>query len=168
MEATVMLAAFGMLVGCSGSDEKKAYDVPTALCGVSLDPDLISPFLPSGKEVRVRGTHPVPSRQLCQVDIDGKWALMANQEWWAQDVSIATVASGNPQLGSAETSAAGTLHYGGTGAVMRVSGCHNPNHSKQVLYTSLRVRASDLGDAADMKELATAYTKAVENADECS
>lgn len=163
-----MLAVFGMLVGCSGSDEKKAYNVPTELCGVSVDPDLISPFLPSGEEVGVRGTHPVPSRQLCQVDVGGKWALMANQEWWAQDVSIATVASGNPQLGSAETSASGGFLYSGTGAVARVKDCHSPDHSKQVLYTSLRVRASDLGDAAAMKKLATAYTKAVENADECS
>ncbi|MEU1401334.1 hypothetical protein ABZ471_03030 [Streptomyces sp. NPDC005728] len=168
VETTVMLAVFGMLVGCSGSDGKKAYTVPAELCGVSVDPDLISPFLPSGKEVGVRGTHPVPGRRLCRVDVDGKWALTANQEWWEENVSIATVASGNPQLGSAEMSDDGTSLYSGTGAVTRIKDCHNPDHSQHVLYTSFGVRASDLADTAAMKKLAAAYTKAVEKSDECS
>ncbi|MEU2058124.1 hypothetical protein [Streptomyces bungoensis] len=168
METAAVLAVFGMLAGCSGSDGKKAYDVPTKLCGVTVDPSLVLPFLPSGEKVRVRGADPVPSRRLCQMDIDGKWALMANQEWWAKDVSIATVVGANPQLVSAKTSTDGALVYGGNGAVERVESCKNPSHPRWVLYTSLRVRASSLGDAYAMKKLATAYSRAVAKTHACS
>ncbi|MET9447510.1 hypothetical protein [Streptomyces cinerochromogenes] len=164
--ATAALAALGLIVGCSASDDKKDYDVPRALCGVSVDPDLVSPFLPAGEKIRMSETRPVPSRKNCRVDVDGKWALMANLEWWGDDTSISTVASGNPQLEKAQLSPDGNV-YSGTGAVALVDGCKNPRHAQQLLFTSLRVRDPDLGDVSAMKKLATTYTEAVGRSDEC-
>ncbi|MFF5535363.1 hypothetical protein ACFY71_23235 [Streptomyces cinerochromogenes] len=164
--ATVALAALGLIVSCSGSDDTREYDVPRALCGVSVDPGLVSPFLPAGKKIRMSETRPVPSRKNCRADVDGKWALMANLEWWSEDTSSSTVASGNPQLEEAQLSPDGNF-YSGTGAVALVKGCKNPHHAQQLLFTSLRVRDSDLGDISTMKKLATTYTEAVGRSDEC-
>ncbi|MEU9989379.1 hypothetical protein AB0E10_21805 [Streptomyces sp. NPDC048045] len=166
--ATAVFAAFGVLAGCSEPSAKKEYDVPRALCGVSVDPDLVSPFLPAGKKVAVVETRPVPSRKLCRVDVDGKWAMMANLQWWADDVSLDTVAYANPQLGKAGQSADDHFLYSGTGAVKLVDGCKNAGHSGHLLYASVRVRASDLGDAPAMKKLATTYTEAVGHSGQCS
>ncbi len=94
--------------------------------------------------------------------------MMANLQWWSEDVSITMVADANPQLGPAEISTNGNFYYSGTGAVVRVKDCKNPSHTRQILYTSLRVHDSHLGDASTMKKLATAYTKAVADTDECA
>ncbi|WP_143669955.1 hypothetical protein [Streptomyces sp. Ag109_G2-15] len=102
------------------------------------------------------------------MNVDDKWALIANQEWWEEDVPITTLALGNRAVKSGNLSDDGTFIYSGTGAVMRVKGCKKPDRAGHTLYTSIQVRASDLGNAPAMKKLATAYTKAVGNTDECS
>lgn len=165
--AAAVLGMLSLIVGCSGADDKKEYDVPRALCGVSVDPDLVAPFLPPGKKIRMSETRPVPSRKICRLDVDSKWAMMANVEWWPEDASSVTVASGNPQLEKAQLSSDGNL-YSGTGAVALVKGCKNPHHNQQLLYSSLRANDSDLGDVSAMKKLAAAYTEAVRRSDECS
>ncbi|WP_225823235.1 hypothetical protein [Streptomyces naphthomycinicus] len=167
LAATAALTVVGLVAGCSGSDAKKEYDVPRAFCGVSLDPGLTSPFLPSGKKIKVGQTRPVPSRKNCRADVDGHWALALNLEWWEEDVSSTLVASGNPQLRKAGLSPDGGF-YSGTGAVVLVKGCENPGHAKQLLYTSVQAGDPDLGDTAAMKKLATAFTQAVGKSDECS
>ncbi|WP_330460154.1 hypothetical protein OIB37_26755 [Streptomyces sp. NBC_00820] len=78
------------------------------------------------------------------------------------------MADANPQLGPAEPSPDGTFLHSGTGAVMRVKGCAHPGRPGWVPYVSLRVRASDLGDATAMRKLATAYSRALGNSGECA
>ncbi|MGW4299358.1 hypothetical protein [Streptomyces sp. NPDC004376] len=169
MQAAVLVAAFGMLAGCGESGEKREYAVPDALCGVSVGSGLVAPFLPGGKGLKVHEERPVPSRRMCRLDVAGKWAFMANLEWWADDVSVATVAGANPQLGKeSHVSSDSAFFYSGTGAVVGVKGCSSPGHAGHTLYTSLRVRDADLGDPAAMKKLATAYTKAVRRTDACA
>ncbi|MFF8907883.1 hypothetical protein [Streptomyces olivaceoviridis] len=165
--AIAALGVVGVITGCSGSHDKKEYDAPRALCGIPVNPDLLSPFLPSGKKIEIEETRPVPSRKSCRVDVDGKWAIAANSEWWRDDVSSTTVASANPQLRKAQLSPDGN-YYSGTGSVTLVKGCKNSDHSRQLLYTSLQISNPDLGDTPAMKKLATAYTEAVGRSDECS
>ncbi|WP_251095173.1 hypothetical protein [Streptomyces sp. Caat 7-52] len=167
LAATAALVVVGLVAGCSGSDAKKEYDVPRAYCGVSLDPELTSPFLPAGKKIKVGQSRPVPSRENCRADVDGHWALTLNLEWWREDVSSTLVASGNPRLRKTELSPDGGF-YSGTGAVVPVEGCRNPGHAEQLLYTSIQISDPDLGDTAAMKKLATAFTQAVGKSEECS
>ncbi|MEU9399334.1 hypothetical protein [Streptomyces sp. SID4985] len=166
--ATATLAVFGMLVGCSGPSEKRAYEIPSKLCGVQMDAKTVSPFLPGGKQAAVRGTNPVPSRKFCQINVDDERAITFTQEWWEEDIDITTVATGIRATKSAGLSDDGTSIFSGTGAVMRVKGCKNPDHAAHMLYTTIQVRDTNLADPAAMKKLATAYTKAVKNSDACS
>ncbi|MEU0337198.1 hypothetical protein [Streptomyces sp. NPDC006193] len=166
--ATGVIALFGLLAGCSEPVAKKDYAVPRTLCDVPLDPDLLSPFLPAGKRVDVRESRPVPSRKICRVEVDGKWALMANLQWWEEDVDISAVVSANPQTDKSPQSTGDHFFYTGSGAVKLVEGCKNREHSRHLLYTSVLLNNPDLGDTTAMKKLATAFTSAVGESDECS
>ncbi|MFE9839272.1 hypothetical protein ACFYP4_29665 [Streptomyces sp. NPDC005551] len=162
------LATIGLLVGCSGAEENKEYDVPKALCGVSVDQNLVSTFLPPGKKITVREKNPVPSRKRCQVNIDGEVALMVSQEWWEKRDSIAVVADAHPQLESAESTDDGLYFYSGTGGVGKVKSCVSPEHPGHVLYTAAQVYDSDRQGKAAMKKFIASYTKAVRASDVCT
>ncbi len=166
-QASTMLVVFGVLVGCSTSDEQREYSVPAVLCGVPVDPDLVSPFLPPGKTVSVRKKTPVPSRTRCQMDVDGKWALIASQEWWTEGSSISEVADAHPELESAQPTDGNALLHSGTGAVARVGSCANADLPEHVLYTAIQVYASEREDASAMKKLITEYTNEVERSSAC-
>ncbi|MEU3413620.1 MULTISPECIES: hypothetical protein [unclassified Streptomyces] len=168
VSGTVAVAVFGLASACSEPAAEKEYAVPRALCGVSVDPDLLSPFLPAGKEVAVRESRPVPSRKICRVDVDGAWAVTADLQWWEEDVDVSTVVTANPETDKAAHSADDDFFYTGTGAVKLVKGCKNAGHARHSLYTSIRVNDADLGDAAAMKKLSAAFTEAVGRSPECS
>ncbi|MEU0070366.1 hypothetical protein ABZ027_12595 [Streptomyces sp. NPDC006332] len=167
MAASFLLATLGTLVGCSGSNEAQEYDVPKNLCGVSVDPQLISKLLPPGKTVEVRERNPVPSRKRCQINIDGKAALIASREWWEKEDSINDVADAHPQLESAQSGDNNTYLYSDTGGVERVNSCVNRDHAKHTLFTAIQAYGKSVNDADAVKKLMRAYTRAVENSDEC-
>ncbi|MFD7286191.1 hypothetical protein [Streptomyces sp. NPDC059863] len=70
------------LSGC-GDGEKKDYAIPTSLCGVPVDPQLLDPLLPPGKKIFVEEGHyakGVP-REGCSILIDGDVWLSLYGEW---------------------------------------------------------------------------------------
>ncbi|MGV9254246.1 hypothetical protein [Streptomyces sp. NPDC003697] len=167
--APLLLAALGSLVvGCSGSSsEGKEYQVPKALCGISVDPELLSPLLPPGEKVGIREKTPVPNRNRCQVLVDGKLALVASEEWWERGDSMTTVARGVPQLKSVRWDGGSPSLHSGTGALARVDNCASADHPGHTLYTVVQVYAKDVGNATAVKKLSAAYTEAVENGPDC-
>lgn len=164
-EVSLLVTAFGTLVGCSGSEEKE-YDVPKALCGVTVDPVLVSELLPAGKTIEVQEKDPVPSRNNCQVNVDGHAALILSQEWWEEGDRISDVARSVPQLESAKLTEDDFIHSG-TGAAMRAESCISQDHPDHTLFTTLEVHADGVDDADATKKLITAYTQAVEDSDAC-
>ncbi|MFC9915157.1 hypothetical protein [Streptomyces sp. NPDC127197] len=167
-EASALLAVFSMLVGCSGSGEKKEFQVPNALCGVAVDRNVVSELLPPGKQIEVEEKHPVHRRTECQVNVDGKAALIASQEWWEDSDSIVDVAASVPQLESAKlTDESNTYIHSGTGAVMKTKDCASPDHPDHTMYTALEVHADGVDNADATKRLITAYTQAIEDSDTC-
>lgn len=154
-------------VSCSESGKQKEYDAPSTLCGIPVDPNLVSTFLPSGKATSVQEKNPVPSRTRCQAAIDGQVVLVASQEWWEKSEGITDVADAHPQLDSAEPADDGALLYTGTGAVAQVKSCANADLPEHVLYTAMQVYASGQEDAPTMKKLITAYTEEVKRSTAC-
>ncbi|MEV6805791.1 hypothetical protein [Streptomyces sp. NPDC051129] len=102
------------------------------------------------------------------MDVDGKWAFMANLQWWEKDVDVSTVVAANPETDKAPQSTGDDFFYTGTGAVKLVKGCKSPDHARHLLYTSIVVDDPDLGDTAAMKKLANAFTEAVGKSDACA
>ncbi|MGV9943828.1 hypothetical protein [Streptomyces sp. NPDC003401] len=58
--------------------------------------------------------------------------------------------------------------YSGTGAVGKTTtSCKSSEHPGQNLYAVIQVFTPDRSDSGAMKKLITAYTKALEDSDEC-
>ncbi|MFE6960741.1 hypothetical protein [Streptomyces sp. NPDC057696] len=166
-EVGAAMALVCALAGCSGSGEGKDYATPKSLCGVSIDPDLIEPFLPAGKGIAVQKKTPVPSRTRCQVNVDGKVAFVASQEWWERGDTITDVAASHTRI-DADKSADGEKYlYSGTGGFGRAGSCTNTEHPEHALFTVAQVFADGHEDAPAMRRLITAYTKSVERSSVC-
>ncbi|WP_405795394.1 hypothetical protein [Streptomyces sp. NBC_01506] len=80
--ATLAVALSIGLSGC-GEGAKKEYAIPTSLCGVSVDQELLEPLLPPGKKIEVRNdpyAKGVP-RTACVARVDGDVWLTVYGEW---------------------------------------------------------------------------------------
>ncbi|MFI6345914.1 hypothetical protein [Streptomyces sp. NPDC050560] len=74
-----------LLLTMSGCGSSRDYAVPDDLCGVPIDPDVISPLLPDGDKLEKKpyAAKP-PERQRCRVYVDGSMIL-----WLAGDITDA-------------------------------------------------------------------------------
>ncbi|MFE4666384.1 hypothetical protein ACFRI7_26740 [Streptomyces sp. NPDC056716] len=163
---SVSISAFCALVACSGGEEpseEKAYDAPTALCGVEVDPELVASLLPGGDSIDVNERKPGSTRTRCQVDIDGELALIVSQMWWEKPGdSIAAVARSVPELESAVLGDDASLLTSDTGALQRVASCSSTEHPDQTLFTSIQVYGDGISDEEAVTKLVAAYSRAVE------
>ncbi|WP_416959960.1 hypothetical protein [Streptomyces sp. Agncl-13] len=57
--------------GCTDSDSR-AYSVPGKVCGVAVDSDLLSPFLPDGQKLTQRSYNAGQESPRCRLSVDGK------------------------------------------------------------------------------------------------
>ncbi|MDL5204130.1 hypothetical protein [Streptomyces sp. ALI-76-A] len=166
--ASLLLGALGTLVGCSGADGAKEYDPPETLCGIQVDPELVAKLLPAGEEIEIEEKNPVPSRKRCQLNIDGKAALIASQEWWEKEDNIIDVADAHPQLESVQPENGERPYlYTGTGGVGRTDSCVSRDHPDQNLFTAIQVYGKGVDSSETMKKAITAYTQAVERSNAC-
>ncbi|MCG8964746.1 hypothetical protein [Streptomyces sp. CL12-4] len=166
MSALVTLTLFGALAGCADTGGETEYAAPKDLCGISVQQDALVQLLPSGDEIEVQEKNPVPSRKRCQVNVDGRAALMASQEWWEEGDSIVDVARGIPQLKSAELRDDERYLQTGTGAVKRAE-CVSTEHPGHHLFVSVQVYGDGVDDAAAVKKAITSYAQAVEKSAAC-
>jgi hypothetical protein len=166
MSALVTLALSGALAGCTGARGDTEYAAPEDLCGIPVRQDALAQLLPPGKEIDVQEKNPVPSRTRCQVNVDGKVALMASQQWWEDGDSIVDVAKGIPQLKSAESRGDERYLQTGTGAVKQAE-CVSAEHAAHHLFVSVQVYGDGVDDAAAVKTTITSYAQAVEKSAAC-
>ncbi|GHD43454.1 hypothetical protein [Streptomyces galbus] len=150
-----------ILVGCSTDSNKKEYASPEALCEVPVDAGVLSKLLPPGEKIAVQERNPTPHRKRCQVNVDGRVALIASQEWWEDGDGIDVVAHAFPQLKSAQLSGDGTSLHTGTGALRKVEACGRAGYSGYTLFTAIQVYARDVDDSVAVKKLIDDYTDGV-------
>lgn len=167
LSATVALAS--TLSACSGDDPpKKAYTVPTTLCGIAVDPALVKAALPGGDSLSSATLKPNGGTIRCNLSVDGKEALSLAQAWWGEGDNAATVSAGyadtdNGTLSDDER----FVHTGKAGVGKTVSSCEASEHPEQDLYTVVQTRDSGVDDRAAIEKLLIAYTKAVEGSAAC-
>ncbi|MFF8833533.1 hypothetical protein [Streptomyces sp. NPDC015131] len=163
-----VVAAVSVLSSCSGgTTEERKYAIPDALCGVAVEPSLLTPFLPPGEKVSTREESPSGGTQRCSVLVDGQVALTATRIWWREGDSVSDVAAVHAKVEPGEAVDGGKYLFSGTGAVGRTAGCADATHPEQALFTVLQVFAPDRDDEPAMKRLMPAYTKAVERSKDC-
>ncbi|MFJ1812580.1 MULTISPECIES: hypothetical protein [unclassified Streptomyces] len=164
---TVSLTAATALSGCSSGEERE-YSLPQSLCGVSVDPDSLAPFLPPGEKVSTRKTTPNGGTQRCNVSVDGELALVAGRLWWEKKGSVVDVAAVHAQVNEGDVITGDDFLYSGTGAVGKVVGCTDPSHPDQALFTVVQVFASGRESSSTMKRLITQYTGQVQQGSDCT
>ncbi|MFF2524593.1 hypothetical protein [Streptomyces liangshanensis] len=166
---TVALAGVLLLAVCSAACSaapEKEYATPDALCGVSVEPAVVAPFLPAGKKISLRPDNGIQGWMLCDVDVDGTRVLSANTKW--EEGSLRDVA-GDP-LNGADVNSATTpdkrymyAELGGVGLV----DCQDPKRPGQQLFASVRVMKKS-GSKDEMRKLITAFTESVATPEECA
>ncbi|NUK86301.1 hypothetical protein [Streptomyces lunaelactis] len=164
------IALGAALSACSNSkSEERKYAVPDSLCGVSVKSDLLSPFLPPGEKISTQKESPSGGTTRCNILVDGKVAVIASRIWWGKGAGdgVIDVAAVHAKVAPGQVSDDEKYLYSGTGSVGKTEGCADSTHPKQDLFTVIQVFASGRDDEAAMKRLIPAYTKAVEQSDEC-
>ncbi|MFJ8753379.1 hypothetical protein ACIREO_29210 [Streptomyces sp. NPDC102441] len=167
LSAVVALAS--SLSACSGDDPpKKAYTVPTSLCGVDVDPAQVKALLPGGDSVSPASSEPNGGTTRCDVSVDGKAALRLTQTWWGAGETGVTVAEAYDGTDGGATSHDYRFVYAGKAGVGKTaSSCKSSEHPEQDLYAVIQVLDSGIDDQTAMKSLITDYTKAVDQSAAC-
>nr|WSS62180.1 hypothetical protein OG284_13510 [Streptomyces sp. NBC_01177] len=166
LSATVALAS--TLSACSGNDApKKAYTVPTSLCGTPVDPALVKAALPGGDSLSSAPSKPNGGTTRCDVSVDGKAALRLTQAWWGEQDTGAAVAQGYSYTDGGTTSDDLRFVYAGKAGVGKVASCTSSEHPEQALFAVIQVLDSGIDDQTAMKSLITDYTKEVGQSAAC-
>ncbi|MEV4880455.1 hypothetical protein [Streptomyces cyaneofuscatus] len=167
LSATVTLAA--TLSACSDDEPpKKAYTVPTSLCGITVDPALVKAVLPGGDSLTSATVKPNGGTVRCNLSVDGKEALSLAQAWWGEGDSAAWVAQGYSHTDNGTLSEDERFVYTGRAGVgQTVSSCEVSEHPEQDLYIVVETRDTGIDDPAAIEKLLIAYTKAVEESAAC-
>ncbi|MFJ8859431.1 hypothetical protein ACIRD8_13430 [Streptomyces sp. NPDC102451] len=166
LSATVALAS--TLSACSGNDApKKAYTVPTSLCGTPVDPALVKAVLPGGDSISSATSRLSGGAVRCNVSVDGKAALSLTQTWWSEGQTTAAVSAGYAGTDNGALSDDGRFVYTAKAGVGKTSSCTSSEHPEQDLYAVVQVSESGIDDQTVMKNLIVDYTGAVERSAAC-
>ncbi|MER5937664.1 hypothetical protein ABT121_10135 [Streptomyces sp. NPDC001928] len=169
--STSISAALAVLVvtACSsGGGDEKNYTVPRTQCGISLDPELLDPFLPGGEEIVVKQSSPNGGTKRCDVIIDGETVVREVQAWWNAGESVTAVADACAKMDGGQVTDGDRYFYSSTGGVGKTAEpCKSTEHPAQDLYGVIQVFAPDRADSDAMKNLITSYTKALGGSGEC-
>ena len=165
----VMLAGTLAVSACSGGEGgEKKYKTPSAFCGISLNPELLDPFLPGGNSISVKPSSPNGGTDRCDLVIDGDVSVRQTQTWWGYGESASTVAAAYARMDDGQVTDDNRYFYSGTGAVGKTTAsCKSSDHTDQNLYAVIQVFTHGRSDSGAMKRLITAYTKALEDSDAC-
>lgn len=170
--ASIAVALAGALIvsACSsgGGEEDKNYTLPSTLCGITLDSELLGVFLPGGDSVDVKSSSPNGGTKRCDVIVDSDLAVRQTQTWWSNGESASTVAAGYDKMDDSQVSNDDRYLFSGTGAVGKTTAsCKSTDHPDQTLYAVVQVFTPDRSDSEAMNKLIKAYTKALEGSSEC-
>ncbi|WP_327218066.1 hypothetical protein [Streptomyces cyaneofuscatus] len=167
LSATVALAS--TLSACSGDEPpKKAYTVPSSLCGISVGPALVKAALPGGNALSTATQKPNGGTIRCNLYVDSKLVLSLAQAWWSEGKTTAAVAPAYPGTKEGTMSEDERFIYSGKAGVGRtVPSCKVSRHPEQDLYVAVETRESGVDDPDAIEKLLTAYTKAVEESPAC-
>ncbi|GHG36322.1 hypothetical protein [Streptomyces hydrogenans] len=173
MKYTKAVAALALVLlasGCSQpAEEKRAFQVPSALCGTPVPVELLSPALPASGERIEEERKDGDGYFTCKVAVDGKSALTARWEWMKAGKTARSVAYDNPYRDLADVESEDKRYvYSGVGGVSRVTCEPVVAHRKGQAELFATIALSDReAPAPEMKKLLLAYAEALSDSSEC-
>lgn len=163
--AVVLCVLCLTLAGCGSEKESRDYSVPSTLCGVRVDAQELTPFLPPGKELSVEPDIS-PGTAWCDVSVDGKLAVRTLRTWWQEGRDTAYFLRSQTFKEMEESADGGRFVYSGTQSFGKTKGCVDEKYGQE-LYTGVQVFDTEHEDADAMKRLIVSFTGRVERSDEC-
>ncbi|MBN3929649.1 hypothetical protein IQ279_08350 [Streptomyces verrucosisporus] len=164
-------AAGALLLGlgtAACSVQERNYEIPSALCGTAVSPDLTTPLLPPGDTFSTTVSDRVEGVRRCLVSVDGEQVLALSTEWWKKGTSLRKAALVIPNVDPDDKETRdGRYLYSDTGAVGKVA-CSDPRKADGDLFVAVRVNGPGKPDEAAMKKLISAYAEAVGKSGECT
>jgi hypothetical protein len=154
------------LSACSSGEPEREYATPKSLCGITVDPEELTDFLPPGKKVSTTATSSPPKATRCTVSVDGKKIIYITQEWW-NDMSVLEFAQGMTLDELDGRTDDGRFAYTGNQAFGKTEDCRKKSEGDQVLYTAIQATGSKHKNADAMKKMIANYTAAVEKSNAC-
>ncbi|MET7484776.1 hypothetical protein [Streptomyces sp. NPDC005538] len=162
---TGTLLAF--LSGCSDQKEKREYAVPNSLCGIPVDSSTLAPFMPPGRKLTVKQDTTNSLASICEIRVDSRQAVQTEQMWLSDAPNTAYFVGGAASSKLDHQAENGRFLYSGWEAFGKTHGCTSKKLLGSELFTAFQMHSSNHQDAAAMKKLITAYTKAVEKTSTC-
>ncbi|WP_158801302.1 hypothetical protein [Streptomyces sp. NRRL S-37] len=165
LAAVVLAVVAPTVTGCGADEETRDYSVPDTLCGIRVDAEELTPFLPPGKKLSAE-PEVNPASIWCDVSVDGKLAVRTVQKWWQGGHDTAYFLRSQTLERVEETADEGRYVYSGWQAFGKTENCVDEKY-KQDLYTGIQAYGSGHRDADAMKRLIVSFTEEVEKSDEC-
>ena len=162
--AVVLAVLAPTVTACGSEEETRDYSVPGTLCGIRVDAEELTPFLPPGEKLSVKPTVN-PTSIWCDVSVDGKLAVRTVQKWWQGGADTAYFLRSQTLERVEETADDGRYVYSDWQAFGKTV-CVDEERGQE-LYTGIQAYGSDHRDADAMKRLIVPFTKEVEKSDEC-
>ncbi|MGA5205770.1 hypothetical protein [Streptomyces variegatus] len=166
ISAAILTTLALAITGCGGDEQKRAYAIPSNLCGITVDSDTLAPFLPAGQKISVKDKS-YSGAKGCQVIVDSKLIFTTNQVWLDEGNTTAFVAARQSLDRPRHSADSGRFRYSEYEAFGKTRGCVDTKY-KQELYTIMQASGSKNRDAEAMKRLIISYTKEVEKSAECT
>ncbi|WP_416972487.1 hypothetical protein [Streptomyces sp. 4F14] len=167
MGALVFTALSVLLVSsCSNSEGGRDYATPGELCGISINPEDIEPFLPDGKSITVRETK-YETTDLCKVIVDNKVVATASIGWVEKGKATSYFAALNTLKTLKEVDEGGRYVYSGNEAFGKTRTCVDARYGQE-LYTGFQFWGDEHKDADAMRRIIGDYTNRVEKLPECT
>jgi hypothetical protein len=154
------------LSGCSNDGPEREYAIPATLCGTAINSDDLAPFLPTGRDISVKGDSRSGIKD-CEVVIDNVLVVTTTQAWLEDGRTTAYFASGQTLDTPTHSAHGGRFRYSGNEAFGKTRNCVDTKY-RQELYTAVQAQGSRHNDADAMKRLITSYTSEVEKSAECT
>ncbi|WP_143626282.1 hypothetical protein [Streptomyces viridosporus] len=154
------------LAGCSTGEQVRSYTTPHSLCGIKVDPEELTPFLPPGEKIKVR-KEPHSGITTCKVVVDDTLVLTTTQAWLKKGKTTVYFAAGQTLEDVKFSADSGRFRHSGNEGFGKTRKCVDEAY-EQELYTALQASGSEHRDPEAMKRLIISYTDEVEKSPECT
>ncbi|MFJ9930851.1 hypothetical protein ACIRU5_33100 [Streptomyces misionensis] len=166
LSAAALLAA---LSGCGGgTEEKREYAVPRTLCGIPVDSEALTPFLPGGRTLTTKQKLSDGWGVRCEVRVDSRLVAQTSLQWLADAPNTTYYVGGQANSKLDHRAEGGRFLYSGWEGFGETRNCTSKKLLGARLFTAFQMYSADHQDAGAMKRLVTEYTNAAEKTDTCT
>lgn len=154
------------LTGCNDGATRE-YSIPKSLCGVAVDPNLLEPFLPAGKQRAIKEGEPVADAIVtCELSVDDAVVFSIEQERREPGASPRDIAVNQLNVRDLSESPAEEYVYSDRVAVSVVH-CESPQAVEEDLSVIIKVLKPGIANKSALGKFIASYSRAYKKQQPC-